>query len=249
MEPTQPQPSPKSSYLVPIAIVAAGALVAGALYITRGTPAPTDPNSAGNPVLGEINIRPVDNTDHINGDPAAPILIVEYSDTECPFCKAFHETMLTIMEDYGKDGKVAWVYRHFPLYKGQQPLHSNAGKQAEATECAAELGGNDAFWKFVNRIYEVTPSNNGLVMSELPNIAEYAGINRAEFERCLSSGRYAEKISNEYDEAVAAGADGTPYSVILTRQGNKVPLRGAQPYSMVKQVLDTLLKLAPTETE
>ncbi len=118
------------------------------------SPAPTGGNTK-----SLENMKPVTSSDHIFGDVNAPVKVVFYSDLECPFCKSFHETMTQIMNSsYGKDGKVAWVYRHFPL----KQLHSKAPKEAEAAECAAELGGNDAFWKFINKINEVTPANNKL---------------------------------------------------------------------------------------
>jgi protein-disulfide isomerase len=229
----------KNSLTVPISIVLAGALIAGAVYLTRGGSAagPTNPNEP----TQEITVRPVDGTDHILGNPNAPIKIVEYSDTECPFCKSFHATMKQVMDTYGRDGKVAWVYRHFPLYKGSQPLHPKAGKQAEATECANELGGNDAFWKYLDRVYEITPSNNGLRDEQLPEIAQFAGVDVAAFNTCLASGKYADKISKDYDEALAAGAQGTPYSLIITEDNPPIPLEGAQPFSAVKTIIDTIL--------
>src|SRR3989344_5485116 len=101
-----------------------------------------------------------------------PIAIVEYSDLECPFCKTFQKTLHQIMDEYGESGKVAWVYRHFPLAQ----LHTKAAKEAEATECAAELGGNAAFWKYADRLFEVTPSNNNLELSQLPVIAAEVGL-------------------------------------------------------------------------
>ena len=64
---------------------------------------------------------------------------------------------------YGKENKVAWGFRHFPL----KQLHPKAVKEAEATECANELGGNDAFWKFIDKINEVTPANNKLDQAQL----------------------------------------------------------------------------------
>lgn len=102
------------------------------------------------------NVRKVDDSDHLRGDPKASVKVVEFSDLECPFCKRFHLTMQQLMEGYS--GKVAWVYRHFPL----DSLHPKARKEAEASECAAELGGNDGFWAYIDKLFEITPSNNGL---------------------------------------------------------------------------------------
>jgi len=193
-----------------------------------------------------VAIAPITNKDHILGNPKAKVIIVEYSDTECPFCKQFHVTMQQIMDTYGKDGSVAWVYRHFPLYKGtetQPPLHSKAGKQAEATECAAELGGNDKFWAYINELYRITPSNNGLDGSKLYDIATTVGLDKAKFQVCVESGKYANKISADYDAAIAVGARGTPYTVILdTRSGETIPIDGgALPLTSMKAIVQTVL--------
>ncbi len=95
----------------------------------------------------EYTFRPVDDTDHIIGSKDAEIIVIEYSDTECPFCKRFHETMHQAVDAY--DGKVAWVYRHFPLTS----IHPLAESGAIASECAATLGGNDMFWKYLDALF------------------------------------------------------------------------------------------------
>lgn len=83
----------------------------------------------------------VNEDDHLRGNPEANIVIVEYSDYECPFCTRFHTDMKEILADY--EGEVAWVYRHFPLIQ----LHPNAIMVSNAAECAAEIGDNEAFWE------------------------------------------------------------------------------------------------------
>ncbi|MFA6602909.1 MAG: thioredoxin domain-containing protein, partial [Candidatus Shapirobacteria bacterium] len=88
----------------------------------------------------------VTDKDHIRGNKNAAIVLVEYSDYECPFCKNFHSTMQQVAKDYGN--KVAWVYRHYPL-----PFHTNAQMEAEAAECVADVGGNDKFWQYTDLVY------------------------------------------------------------------------------------------------
>ena len=220
---------------VPIAIVIAGGLIAAALYFTsssKGAALPADTETAG--VTEEI--RGVQSDDHILGNPNAEIVIVEYSDTECPFCKQFHNTMHQIIDKYGADGDVAWVYRHFPLTQ----LHPNAAKEAEALECAAELGGNDGFWKYTDKIYEVTPSNNELALTQLPEIAEELEFDRAAFEECLDSGRHAARVQSDFDEVIAAGGRGTPHSIILI-EGDQIPLEGAQPFEVLDGMIQAVL--------
>ncbi|MCX6703640.1 MAG: DsbA family protein [Candidatus Zambryskibacteria bacterium] len=222
---------------VPLAIVVAGGLIAAALYFSGSkTTVPAQPAPD---TVTASGMREVDDTDHIVGSPNAELVIVEYSDTECPFCKQFHSTMRKVMDTYGKDGKVAWVYRHFPI----DQLHSKARKQAEATECAQELGGPDKFWAYTNTLYERTPSNNGLDDKQLPIIAKDVGLDVAAFNECLSSGRKAAIVEAHYQDGVKAGARGTPYSIIISKKdGSKVPINGAQPYENLKGTIDLLLK-------
>lgn len=232
---------------MPMAIIVAGILVAGAIYFSSVKPTDTTQINQ-QPEEGSAsleNIRAISETDHIRGDINAPIKIVEYSDTECPFCQRFHFTMKQVMDEYGKDGKVAWVYRHSPLYKPNaqgQSLHSKAGKEAEALECANELGGNEKFWAYADRIYEISPMNNGLDPAELPKIAQYVGLDVAKFNTCLNSGKYQEYIDKDLQNAIDTGGGGTPWSIIVAKDGKKYPINGAQPYEVVKQKIDAALK-------
>lgn len=228
---------------VPVAIVVAGALIAGALYFGGGgTPAPAgvgdepvafvdDEAQVTGAVVGDM--RPVTDEDHIRGAANAKVTVVEYSDMECPFCKRFHPTMQQLVDEYPDD--VRWVYRHFPL----EQLHSQAQKEAEATECAAEQG---KFWEMTDLIYEITPSNDGLDLDQLPVFAGQAGVpNIQQFKECLESGKYTDKVEADLADATAAGGQGTPYSVIIGPDGSKLPLSGAQPYASVKAAVERLL--------
>ena len=224
----------------PMAIVVAGVLIAGAIYFSSVKPATTEQANQ-QPQAGSAsleNVRAISDADHIRGNINADIKIVEYSDTECPFCQRFHTTMKQVMDEYGKDGKVAWVYRHSPI----DQLHSKARKEAVAAECANELGGNEKFWEYLDRLYEVTPSNNGLDPKELPKIAEYVGLDVAKFNSCLNSGKYAELIEKDTQNARETGGGGTPWSIIIAKDGKKYSINGAQPYETVKQNIDSLLK-------
>jgi protein-disulfide isomerase len=240
-----PPKSPIQTFSIPVAIIIAGALIAGAvLFGLKSSTPPTAPTAvapaaqvAEDPSKALEKLEVVSGDDHIRGNPDAPIKIVEYSDTECPFCKRFHETMKQVMDEYGDTGKVAWVYRHFPL----DQLHPKARKEAEALECAGAQGGDDAFWKYTDRLYEVTPSNDRLDPAELPKIAEFIDINVKTFNECLSSGTYAEHVADDLANAVATGGRGTPWSIFVAPDGTKFPINGAQPYEAVKQLIETAL--------
>lgn len=234
-----------NTYLIPLSIVIAGVLIAGAVWYGLARPPAeeiirqaSEKGAAQVLPSNDNNMRPVDVNDHIRGNPEAPIKIVEYSDLECPFCKRFHPTMQQVMEEYGKNGQAAWVYRHFPL----DALHSKARKEAEATECATELGGPAAFWAYVDRLFEITPSNNGLDIAQLPIIAQDIGLDRAAFTACLDSGKFAKRVADDLDDARAAGGSGTPYSIVITQNGEKSVINGAQPYEEVKRIIDLALQ-------
>lgn len=180
-------------------------------------------------------IQPVTARDHLRGDPAAPVKVIEFGDTECPLCKRHHLTLKRLVREY--PGKVVWVFRHYPI----DAIHPKARKEAEATECAAELGGNDKFWAYLDRLYEVTPSSDGLDPAELPRIAAQVGLKQKFFAQCLASGRHARRVQEDVDDALAAGASGTPYTVVLAPNGRQFAILGAQPYASVKLVVDIAL--------
>jgi protein-disulfide isomerase len=229
---------------IPIAIIIAGGLVAGSLYLSNANGAKlaaqktADAQAQQASATGPIDMRPVSADDHILGNPNADLVIVEYSDTECPYCKVFHQAMQQAMSEYGKDGKVAWVYRHFPISQ----LHSKAPKEAEATECANELGGPAKFWEFTNMVYAQTNSNNSLDPAQLPVFAKAVGLDVKAFNTCLASGKYAAKVQADYTDAVKSGGRGTPHSIFITKDGTKTPVDGALPYENLKSTIDAMLQ-------
>ncbi|MCK6462238.1 MAG: DsbA family protein [Candidatus Pacebacteria bacterium] len=238
---------PKNNLAVPMAIIIAGALIAGAVIFSNGKLSKKEyggekeaaRGGEEETIRGLDAIKPVTSKDHIKGSPNATVKVVEYSDTECPFCKKFHQTMNAIMndEEYGKSGEVAWVYRHFPI----DQLHSKARKEAEAAECAGELGGNTAFWAYLDRIFEITPSNDGLDPARLPEIADYLELDNAEFNKCLNSGKYAKRVADDLAGGADIGVRGTPFSVVIAKDGRKTTINGAQPYAEVKSIIDAAL--------
>ncbi len=238
---TQPEIAPKNNFAVPMAIIIAGALVAGAVYFNGGKSGGSSEKNlaAAGESQGakENNVKAVSSADHIRGNPNAKVKVIEFSDPECPFCKKFHQTMNQIIGEYGKSGQVAWVYRHFPL----DSIHSKARKESEALECANEQGGGAKFWAYLDRLFEVTPSNDGLDLAELPKIAEYAGLDEVLFNQCLESGKYAKRVADDLADGVNSGARGTPYSVVVAPNEKKFVINGALPYESVKAAINQAL--------
>lgn len=184
----------------------------------------------------KVDLAAVTSKDHRLGSPDAKITMLVYSDLECPFCKQFHQTMRQIETNY--QGQVAWVYRHYPLDK-----HVNAEKEGEATECAASLGGESAFWQYANDIMDRTTSNGtGFALSALTPLAGEIGLDTAKFDTCLNSGQFESKVKSDLDSGVKANINATPTSFILDKNGkilDTVP--GALPYDQIKSALDQYL--------
>jgi protein-disulfide isomerase len=232
--------SKRDSLTVPLAIIMAGALIAGAIiYSNNSTPNTAAPSAPVAPEETQVNapkdVVSVKSDDHVLGNKNAELLIIEYSDMECPFCQRFHASMKQVMANEGKDGSIAWVYRHFPL----DTIHPNARKQAEGAECVAELGGNDAFWKYADGIFAELQAGKRVGTGDaLVAVATKAGVDRARFSACLESGKYAARVERDFQEGVKIGARGTPHSIIVNQKtGKQVLVPGALPYEQLKSLI------------
>lgn len=207
---------------------------------TSGNPAEqlaAAPQPAGDPAAqaptGDLD--PVSDSDHIRGNKDAKVMLVEYSDFECPFCKQFHPTLQEVMDTYGDD--VAWVYRHYPL-----DFHQNALKEAEASECVAELAGEDAFWEFADKIFERTTSNGtGFALDKLGPLAAEVGADQAAFQSCLDSGKYTQKVKDQMAKGTSAGVTGTPATFVVAEGKDPQIISGAQAIDSVKTLVDQAL--------
>lgn len=195
------------------------------------TPSPTLPATTAE------NVPPVNPNDHIRGSRNARLVLIEYSDMECPFCKTFHPTVKQVLANY-KD-QVMWVYRHFPL-----AFHANAQKEAEASECANELGGVDIFWKYIDAIYERTTSNGtGFALDKLAPLAAELGLNETKFKSCLDSDKYTQHVKSDMDGGAGAGINGTPGNIILDTKTQKTRLvPGAVSYDQIRLIFEEMLK-------
>lgn len=198
-----------------------------------GTASPTSAPAKTQQPSGKI--KPVTDKDHIRGNKDAKLSLVEYSDLECPFCKSFHSTMQEVLKTYGD--KVRWVYRHFPL-----SFHANAQKEAEASECVAQLGGNGKFWKYADTIFARTTSNGtGFALDKLGPLAQEVGVSQAEFQKCLDSGKYTKLVQEQITDGTTGGVTGTPSTFIIDAKGNSQIIVGAQPIEALKTAIDQAL--------
>ena len=162
--------------------------------------------------------------DHVKGSiEDAKVVIVEYSDFECPYCSSHHPTLQKVVDTYGDD--VAWVYRHFPL-----SFHPEAQSSALASECAAEQG---KFWEFADAMF-IGQENLG--DSLYTNTAKSLGLNMNKFTDCYESEKYAEKVDGDLASGGIAGVTGTPGTFV-----NGQLVSGAVPFATFSGVIDGLL--------
>jgi protein-disulfide isomerase len=198
------------------------------------TPAPGNQEPPTAAPLTYDNVKPVDQDDFYRGNDQASVVLIEYSDTECPFCKRHHETMLKVMENYGD--QIAWVYRHYPL-----PFHQYSQKEAEATECVADLGGLDKFWIYLDKIYEETESNDGLNPERLVPMAGELGLDQTKVKECIDSGKFAQNVADDLASGQKAGVQGTPGTILITKDGQAELIGGALPYEQIEETIKKYL--------
>jgi predicted DsbA family dithiol-disulfide isomerase len=151
----------------------------------------------------------------------APVTLVEFTDFQCPFCRSFVPTLDRLAETFGDDLRI--VVRHFPI----ESIHPYAFRAAEASMCADEMG---SFWPFHDLVFE---EQDRVTEADLMDKAERVGLGVDAFRRCLESGRHAERVRSDMEEAARAGVTGTPALFV-----NGVPVEGgAVPFEVVEEAI------------
>lgn len=217
-------------------------VIGGFVFFMNDNTSPTEDVIANNPSAGvpsanervEIKIEGAP----ILGEKNAPVTIVEFSDYQCPFCRKFwQDTLPSIQKDYINTGKVKLVYKDFPL-----GFHPGAIPYAEAARCAKEKGGDQAYFKMHDKIFEEqTKLDGGTVKStiEYPGdetLKKWAKDVGYDIGSCLDSGKYKSEVQKDLSEGSSAGVQGTPGFFV-----NGKLISGAQPYSVFKQAIDSEL--------
>jgi protein-disulfide isomerase len=171
------------------------------------------------------------------GPANAKVVMVEFSDYQCPFCGRFYRDSLTqIQKDYIDTGKIRYVFRNLPL----ESIHPHAFKASEAALCAGDQG---KYWQMHDQIFA---NQRALDPDSLVAHAKAVGLDVAVFQQCLSSGKHEKRIREDLAEAEALGANGTPAFFLGTpAPGDKVKsvrfVSGARPYADFKAAIDALL--------
>lgn len=226
-------------YVIPVSIVIAGILIAGAvLYAGKsgGTPAPTGQKAAAGTAAAASATNLLDD-DPVLGNPDATVTIVEFSDFQCPFCRRFwKETLSQIKNEYLATGKAKFVYRDFPLSQ----IHPGAVPGAEGAECARAQG---KFWEMHDAIFEEQEKQgSGTIQFTADDVKKWAGkigLDTTTFNQCLDSGTYKQEVEKDLADGSAAGVTGTPATFINGRL-----ISGAQPFTAFKAVIEEELAKA-----
>ncbi len=231
---TQEESSPSASaanpYVIPISILIAGGLIAGAVLYSNGSgavPAPEGQQAA----AGTVAVADLADDDAVLGNPDAPVTIVEFSDFQCPFCRKFwKETLPQIKQEYLATGKAKFIYRDFPLAQ----IHPGAMPGAWGAECARA---QNKFWEMHDAIFEEQEKQGaGTIPFTAEDIKRWAmqiGLNTSQFNQCLDAGTYKQEVEKDTADGTAAGVSGTPATFI-----NGQLVSGAQPFAAFKAIID-----------
>jgi protein-disulfide isomerase len=162
--------------------------------------------------------------DRALGPASAPVTIVEYGDFGCTTCRAWHNAGILdqVIKKYGD--KVHFVWRDFPVITAQSP------KAAEAGRCAAD---QDQFWPYHDLLYAKAPI---LDVASLKTYAAQLGLEAAQFNQCLDSGRHKAEVDRDWQDALARQFRGTPSFLINDR-----PLAGPPSFQTLQGLIDPIL--------
>jgi protein-disulfide isomerase len=175
-----------------------------------------------------------DASDPSRGSAAANVVIQEFADFQCPFCRRVQPTLTALEKEYGS--KIEIVWRHLPL-----PFHDHAWLAAEAAQEVFAQKGNAAFWAFHDKLYADDAIDSVRTeRANLERLAREVGVNMAAFGLALDSSKHQAKIDADGEIAKRAGINGTPAFVI-----NGYYLSGAQPEAVFKKLINLALKGGP----
>lgn len=203
----------KTSWLIAIIVVIAAAVLGIAVIWKR-------------PVTGgqTVSVRAISENDRVEGDRNASIILIEYSDFQCPACAAYFPVLKLLRRELG--GKIAFAYRHFPLSQ-----HANAEIAARAAEAA---GRQEKFWEMHDIIFERQAewAEQGNGRGALIGYADALGLDRARFTADLDSKDIRDKVANDFAGGLGAGVNSTPTFFL---NGKKI--KNPQTYDEFKNII------------
>lgn len=192
-------------------------------------PAPAAPEGPTADQLAQAGFITED--DYVLGSRDATVVLVEYSDFECPFCARFAPTAKQIVEN--NPGDVALAYRHYPL-----GFHPNAQSAAEASECVGREGGEDAFWAYHDLLFQ---NAENLGMETYVRLANEVGVNGEVIRTCIDNGDMTERVTQQFTIGQQAGVSGTPGTIVFVNGEAQELIPGALGLDQVQATIDQYL--------
>ena len=207
------------------------------------------------PVAEVVSIDPGTHpnaNDNSMGATDAPIVIEEFSDFQCPFCERFHEETEPLLRQYYIDtGKVRFVYRSMGNFVSDNiakslgiPAKTESQDAALAVYCAGE---QNKFWEmhahlFANVLGEDVGSFTDQRVKAIAENVE--GLDTNEFNSCYDSGKYEDRVHEDFEDGAAAGIQGTPGFIITYTANGETKTRkvdGAQPFNVFQTELESII--------
>ena len=228
--------------LASLAMIAASGVI---IWVSLAAPKVVTPSiSTGTPVSASVPTTPLVVSDaHTKGDPHAPVVIVEYSEFQCPYCRSFARDVLPgLLREHVESGRVAFAFRHLPLER----LHALAFAAAVVAECS---GQQSRFWDAHDALFGLAGSS--LSDAQLALMPTKLGLDVPRFSACLRAPETTAKIRSDAEAARALGVTGTPAFFVGLRQADGTVkvlkrLNGVQPLSafaaVIKEVFEKLAK-------
>ena len=176
-----------------------------------------------------------------NGSPAlgsesASVTIVEFGDYQCEACYAwFHNTRDTLIDNYIETGKAKLVFVDLPFLGRHSPI------AAEASYCAEDQG---KYWEYHTMLYtfqDGPPDSGWANRDRLNSFAFSLDMNMDEFNECMDSSKYKNRVKANFDEAMKNDAKSTPTFIIISQDGKTEKFAGAQPYSVFAATIESML--------
>ncbi|MDN3385103.1 thioredoxin domain-containing protein [Pseudoalteromonas sp. APC 3358] len=169
------------------------------------------------------------------GDPTARIILQEYADIECPYCRRMHSGLKQVVDH--SQGVIAWEFKHFPL-SNHNPA---AAIEAQAIECIRETYGNRIAWVAIEKLMAET-KGNGKGLESIPTLAQSFSLNGSLINTCLASDSHKDAINRDYSEGRNAGISATPALNIIDKQtGRHYLVKGYKTPEQLLQVIQNIL--------
>ncbi len=179
---------------------------------------------------GQLSDNSISDSDWVKGDRGAKVVLIEYSDFQCPACANYALITKQVVHEFGD--KIAFVYRHFPLKQN----HLNAESAAWVAEAA---GKQNKFWEMHDMLFENQKEweNSGNAEEYFKEYAQALNLNIEQFEKDINSEEVKNKVENDFQSGLRSGINSTPTFFL-----NGEKLRNPKSYDEFRDIINQALR-------